>query len=80
MGFFNFETKDTKQSVVSNSTVNVTVGHQLLIETTLTGNITLGNYSVNPGVDGMFLAENISALGKVAVGDRAMCAILMMEM
>ena len=71
------ETKDTKQSVVSNSTVNVTVGHATVIETTLTGNITLGNYSVNPGVDGMFFtAENISALGKVAIAYRAMCVIL----
>ena len=48
-----------------------------MIETTLTGNITLGNYSVNSGVDGMFFTtENISATGKVAIGYTFMCIIL----
>ena len=70
------ETKDTKQSVASNSSIDITSGHPVTIQTTLTGNSSSGTYDFDSNSTGMyFTSESIDSQGKVAVGDRSICAI-----
>ena len=70
------ETKDTKQSVASNSSINLTIGNPTTIQTTLTGNSSSGTYDFDSNSTGMyFTSESIDSQGKVAVGERFICAI-----
>ncbi len=70
------ESKSSMQTISSNSTVNLSIGHATTIPTSLTGNLSSGTYEVNSEIEGMhFTSESIDSQGKVALGQDFICAI-----
>ena len=63
------ESKSSMQTISSNSTINIPIGHATTIPTSLTGNSSSGTYQVNSEIEGMrFTSESIDGKGKFAMG------------